>query len=290
MASQRDVDLISSYLDGQLALDEQAALEARLAREPELRQALEETRWTVKALRALPPIRVPRNFTLTRAQAGVPVRPPRRLFPVLRLATALASLAFVVTLAGDLLGAGVPAAAPSMSTGAQEQIVATAAPAVGVEAPVEKSAPEPTAAAMLAAAPPATEEPPTQETAVVAELFSATAPGEEPRAAAGGAAESQNPPPLGKASDAMTETESPAVDATVAAPAATAEVEPSLAPRAVFTPTLQPTQSPTQAPVATVAEAAAAAPASSMLRHLLPAALAVLAAALALGAWLGRSR
>ncbi|HEY57383.1 MAG TPA: hypothetical protein G4O04_02380 [Anaerolineae bacterium] len=62
--SPKDWEALSAYLDGQLLPRERARLEARLADDPALRQALAELRALRAALRHLPPPRVPRNFTL----------------------------------------------------------------------------------------------------------------------------------------------------------------------------------------------------------------------------------
>jgi anti-sigma factor RsiW len=115
----QDFDRLSAYIDDQLSPAEKAALEQRLGREPELRSALSELRLTVTALRALPPVKPPRNFTLTPAMAGLPDRgrpqPRRSLFGTLRLAASLSALALAVVAGGDfaatqgLLGNAAPA-------------------------------------------------------------------------------------------------------------------------------------------------------------------------------------
>jgi anti-sigma factor RsiW len=66
----RDEDLLSEYLDGALDDGARAALEARLEAEPELRRQLAALRQTVALIRALPPRKAPRDFTLTPAQAA----------------------------------------------------------------------------------------------------------------------------------------------------------------------------------------------------------------------------
>ncbi len=111
MIAPQDFDRLSAYIDHQLSPRETAALEARLTREPELKAALDDLRATVRLVRSLPTLKPPRHFTLTRAQ--VAARPRFRLLPALRLATALASLAFVVVFAVDLWIAGRPAASPA---------------------------------------------------------------------------------------------------------------------------------------------------------------------------------
>jgi anti-sigma factor RsiW len=115
----QDIDRLSAYIDDQLAPGEKAALEQRLGREPELRSALHELRLTVTALRGLPQVKPPRNFTLTPAMAGLPARgrpqPRRSLFGTLRLAASLSALALAVVVGGDfaatqgLLGNAAPA-------------------------------------------------------------------------------------------------------------------------------------------------------------------------------------
>jgi hypothetical protein len=100
MTSPQDLDRLSAYLDNQLSPAEKATLEARLEREPELKAALDDLRTTVRTLRSLPAVRPPRSFTLSPERARA-IAPPQRVFPALRLATALAALAFVVVAVGD---------------------------------------------------------------------------------------------------------------------------------------------------------------------------------------------
>jgi len=135
MTPPQDLDRLSAYLDNTLSPADRARLEARLAREPELRAALNDLRVTVRLLRALPTLKPPRSFTLTAAQVEA-VRRPRglQLFPALRLATALATLLFVAVLAADFgggwLSRGAPAPAPQLQSLAVE---ATAAPTLAVQ-------------------------------------------------------------------------------------------------------------------------------------------------------------
>ncbi len=118
MTTPQDFERLSAYVDNQLPAGEKARLEARLAREPELKATLAELRLTVRALRSLPTVRPPRNFTLTRAQAEAGTRTRFQVFPVLRLATAFAAFAFVLVVAGDLFAVqrlAAPAAAPEVA-------------------------------------------------------------------------------------------------------------------------------------------------------------------------------
>lgn len=127
MTTPQDFDRLSAYLDKQLSPVEKAGLEARLEREPELKAALDDLRMTVRALRSLPTVKPPRNFTISQAQARA-MAPPRRVFPALRLATALAAFAFVAVIVGDFAtNLASPAAAPEVpvTVGAQKSAAPT---------------------------------------------------------------------------------------------------------------------------------------------------------------------
>lgn len=99
----RDWESLSAYLDNQLNPSDRIAIEARLKGDPELQTALKELRRTHLILRHAPRYRVPRTFTLTSAMAG-----NRRssgivsgAYPVLRLASALATLFFILVTFGS---------------------------------------------------------------------------------------------------------------------------------------------------------------------------------------------
>jgi hypothetical protein len=165
----QDFDQLSAYIDNQLSPAEKARLEARLEREPDLQTTLADLRLTRRMLRSLPTLKPPRNFTLSRAHAQVAARPRFQLFPALRLATALAGLAFVFVLAVDLLivrGSG-GVAAPAMEQALKSAEPTEAGAAGGAEPPTE---------APLAAYPPLAETPTpaTAEVAIAAADVSAT--------------------------------------------------------------------------------------------------------------------
>ncbi|HEX5836519.1 MAG TPA: hypothetical protein VFY26_01720, partial [Anaerolineales bacterium] len=67
---QRDLELLSSYLDGQLSSSEATRLEARLRTEPDLRSVLQDLRGARTVLRQLPMRKAPRNFRLTPQMVG----------------------------------------------------------------------------------------------------------------------------------------------------------------------------------------------------------------------------
>jgi len=61
---ERDMELLSVYLDNELNEHERHTLEQRLQAEPALRAELDTLRTTVTALRDIPPVPLPRSFTL----------------------------------------------------------------------------------------------------------------------------------------------------------------------------------------------------------------------------------
>ena len=99
--SKRDLEALSNYLDGQLSRRQQRKLETRLQKDESLRLELANLRRTRAALRDLPRLKAPRHFTLTPEIAGQQVR--GGLYPTMRLASALATILFVVVTFGDLI-------------------------------------------------------------------------------------------------------------------------------------------------------------------------------------------
>ncbi len=93
MLSDRDLEQLSAYLDGELSSEERAALESRLQAEPDLRRELASLRQTVALVRQFAPLTAPRSLTLTREM----VRPPRVLaFPATAMLSSLSAVAAVV--------------------------------------------------------------------------------------------------------------------------------------------------------------------------------------------------
>lgn len=121
--SPQDLERLSAFLDGDLSPREAEALKARLRQETQLRRRLEELRHTVAQLNDLPPIRTPRNFTLTTEMAGI--RPQRRpLFNFFRFASAVAAAALIFVVGLDLAVAS--GQLPFLSSAAGEMAEETA--------------------------------------------------------------------------------------------------------------------------------------------------------------------
>jgi anti-sigma factor RsiW len=133
--NRRDLELLSSYLDGQLKPSETARLEARLSTDPNLRAVLDDLRSARGLLRQLPLRKAPRNFTLTPKMVGK--NPPLpRSYPAFRFVTALASLMLFFTLGLNFLGPQMASSGYSGfgGGGAPEVFSAEEAPAAAPEA------------------------------------------------------------------------------------------------------------------------------------------------------------
>lgn len=146
----RDLEELSAYLDGQLPAQARSKFEARLRQDAILQRAARELRATVDIVGSLPQVPAPRRFTLTPEMVGIKPRAPA--YPVFRLATAVAALAFLVTVGVDALSRAAPAtvmraaapAAPQQAPSALGE--ALASPAVG-QAPSGESQASPMATA-----------------------------------------------------------------------------------------------------------------------------------------------
>jgi len=139
--NERDLELLSAYLDGQLDPSDSAQLESRLSSDPGLRIALDDLRSTRGLLRQLPSRRAPRNFTLTPQMAGV--KPPTpRLVPVFRFATAIATFLFIISF---VINGLVTLSAPSFAAARPPSIADAAAPMSAAQE-AAPAAPQPFAA------------------------------------------------------------------------------------------------------------------------------------------------
>jgi anti-sigma factor RsiW len=142
--NRRDIELLSSYLDGQLKPSETARLETRLSSDPDLRAVLDDLRSTRGLLRRLPMRKAPRNFTLTPKMVGK--NPPLpRTYPAFRFVTALASLLLFFTVGLNFLAPQMASQAPAfgMGGGGAPEILSSEAPAMPEAAATEAPAEEP---------------------------------------------------------------------------------------------------------------------------------------------------
>jgi hypothetical protein len=142
--SNRDWELLSAYIDGQLSSGKREQLEARIQTTPELRAALEDLTQTRALVRSLPCLKAPHSFRLTPEMVGR--SQPRRLYPFFQFASALTSLLLVMVLLSDFLGFGFPtlfgrteSQAPEAPVAA-EVLVESTPESLALEMPVEEPA------------------------------------------------------------------------------------------------------------------------------------------------------
>ena len=156
--NERDLELLSSYLDGQLTPSDSARLESRLKSDGRLASTLDDLRAARTLLRQLPKRRAPRNFTLTRKMVGL--NPPLpRSYPAFRFATVAATLLFFFTFGVNALAPQLAQMSP-FGTGGGAPEIFSAAPAA-TEAPAFAQA-EAATEAPVATEVPATESPATE--------------------------------------------------------------------------------------------------------------------------------
>ena len=152
--NQRDLELLSSYLDGQLSPSDVSRLEARLKTDPQLVSVLNDLRATRSLLRKLPKRRAPRNFTLTRKMVGL--NPPLpRAYPIFKYASVLATLLLVFSFGVNSFArySAAPIAFGMGGGGGADESYAAAPMAAATEAPPMVEAPA--AATEAPAEPPA---------------------------------------------------------------------------------------------------------------------------------------
>src|SRR5258706_6336080 len=140
--NQRDLELLSAYLDGQLNSSESTRLESRLNSDPQLASVLTDLRATRSLLRKLPAPRAPRNFILTRKMVGQ--NPPLpRAYPIFRFATALATLLFIFSFGLNSVGHLAASQAPVYGMGGGGSSAESAQPfsvaPAATEAPTEQA-------------------------------------------------------------------------------------------------------------------------------------------------------
>ena len=116
-------EMLSAYLDGEVTPQERVQIERAAAQDADTAWRLASLQQTVTLVKALPRVSLPRSFTLSEAdvappRAAAPASAPwwRALFDpiLLRNATAMTAVLFLVLLVGDLAPRLIsPAAAPA---------------------------------------------------------------------------------------------------------------------------------------------------------------------------------
>jgi anti-sigma factor RsiW len=138
---------ISAYIDGELGPEARAAFEAAMAQDADLRQEVAAMRSVVDLVQAVPLRPSPRNYLLTPSMVEVPApaapepaRPRRRRVPLfaMRLATSVVAVAFVVTLALNVVSSRMPVGTSMAPPRALEQADVPATSVVVETVVVEK--------------------------------------------------------------------------------------------------------------------------------------------------------
>lgn len=97
-------EAITAYLDGHFTPSERQRFEEKLAADSGLRHEVEQQSFIKRNLQQLPQVRAPRNFPLDPAQYGAPEPDTAvRLYPILRTATVLVGIFFVIAVGAALL-------------------------------------------------------------------------------------------------------------------------------------------------------------------------------------------
>ncbi len=202
---------LSAYLDDELSAQERLELKRHLESCRDCRWNLETLRQTVQWTRDLPPVPLPRVFTIP--ALAQPARARRRTWrlPLLQGATALVALLLVFAMVGDFVLTGsLPALAPEVDVAREQavevvvteaveetvtlQMEAPAAPEE--EAPAEKAVAEPPPEAEATQVPPASPTPEPEMEGMGTNGFDAAT---EPLLDAGEEASKTAPPPAPEA-------------------------------------------------------------------------------------------
>jgi len=118
--TDRDILLISAYLDERLSTSEKDRVKARVESDPLFNSTYREMAYTRRLLRALPQKRAPHNFTLSAAQVPASRRVPW-LQPALSFVSIAAALLLVIVFSSSFLFGTSKGAAPvAMAPQAEE--------------------------------------------------------------------------------------------------------------------------------------------------------------------------
>jgi hypothetical protein len=130
--NKTDYELLSAYIDDMLADGERVTLEQRLQSEPVLQAELAALRQTVTMISQLPRLKAPRDFSLTPEMVGNKPsgRPKIIAFPLVRLASAAASIVIVALVVYLLTSSDSDMSQESMSADVAAYATVAASPTV----------------------------------------------------------------------------------------------------------------------------------------------------------------
>jgi len=99
----KELILLSAYLDNELPIVKRQSLEKRLLNEPELRRKLDDLHKTKMVIGNLTRVKAPRNFTLSEDMIKVRRKKQSPWFSTLKLATSLAAILLVVLFSFEII-------------------------------------------------------------------------------------------------------------------------------------------------------------------------------------------
>ncbi len=152
---QKELELLSAYLDNQLIGKEKTRVETKIQSDKVWEIAFDNLQLTRKVLQRAPQIKIPHNFTLRPEM----IKAQRRSFnsyPTMRLISSIASILFALVFVGDFVNKGVvpfSEASDQVSLSSNnfidgtvgEPLAAVMADADSIDAPQEEMAPAPQA-------------------------------------------------------------------------------------------------------------------------------------------------
>lgn len=139
--TDRDLEMISAYLDGEISRKERERLEARLLVDEDLSNTLKQLQHTKQVMNSLPFMRAPRNYFVTAEMVGKK-ETGSRAFPILRFASALASVLFILLFLGDMLVPRTALMTSSKTVQVAETIIEAAELPVSEAPQIESQLPE----------------------------------------------------------------------------------------------------------------------------------------------------
>ncbi len=150
--TDRDYELLSAYIDGELSATERANIERRLQSDAIWQQEYEALRTTTQLVRNLPTLQAPRDFTLTpqMAQAARRITPlPKRRRTNYTPWAVLVAAVFVMVIGAAILFSQRPA--PRSESDNTQQVVAAAPTSVPTQAETPLALAPPLAASTMTA-------------------------------------------------------------------------------------------------------------------------------------------
>jgi len=129
----KELNMLSAYLDNELNPGDRRRLEKQLDSEPALRERLDNLRRTKIVLGRLARLKAPRNFTLTPEMVTVHRKKAKPVFTFLKLASSFAAIMLVLLVGMELILGGI---------GVREQL-ASEVPVMEADTVAAEATPEP---------------------------------------------------------------------------------------------------------------------------------------------------